>query len=247
MTPRPRKRPAAVAAAAPAAATERKVKPYFVQPDTKIGTLRRYLVAGLLVWVPLGVTLLIVAFLVDLMDQTLLLLPVSVQPEQVLGFRIPGLGLVLTAIVVLVTGMVVTNLFGKQLFTVGERLLARIPLVRSIYASVKQVTESLFSSGKSFRKVVLVEYPRRGIWSLAFQTGSGADEISRKTGQEIVNIFIPTTPNPTSGFFLMVPRADVIELDMTVDQGLKMLLSVGVVVPEARKEEIVRQHARQAS
>lgn len=210
-------------------------------------TLRRYLMAGLLVWVPLGVTLLIVAFLVDLMDQTLLLLPVAIQPEHLLGFRIPGLGLVLTAIVVLLTGMVVTNLFGKQLFIVGERLLARIPLVRSIYASVKQVTESMFSSGKSFRKVVLVEYPRRGMWSLAFQTGSGAGEISRKTGQEIVNIFIPTTPNPTSGFFLMAPRDDVIELDMTVDQGLKMLLSVGVVVPESKKDELINQHARQAS
>ncbi|BAV34550.1 membrane protein [Sulfuricaulis limicola] len=212
-----------------------------------MGALRRYLMAGLLVWVPLGVTLLIVAFLVDLMDQTLLLLPAVIQPEHLLGFRIPGLGLVLTAIVVLLTGMVVTNLFGMQLFTIGERLLQRIPLVRSIYASVKQVTESMFSSGKSFRKVVLVEYPRRGMWSLAFQTGSGADEISRKTGQEIVNIFIPTTPNPTSGFFLMVPRDDVIELDMSVDQGLKMLLSVGVVVPEGKKDEIIDQHARQAS
>jgi uncharacterized membrane protein len=212
-----------------------------------MAALRRYLMAGLLVWVPLGVTLLIVAFLVDLMDQTLLLLPTAIQPEHLLGFRIPGLGLVLTAIVVLVTGMVVTNLFGMQLFTIGERLLQRIPLVRSIYASVKQVTESMFSSGKSFRKVVLVEYPRKGMWSLAFQTGAGADEISRKTGQEIVNIFIPTTPNPTSGFFLMVPRDDVIELDMNVDQGLKMLLSVGVVVPEGQKDEIIHQHARRAS
>lgn len=200
-----------------------------------MGTLRRYLVAGLLVWVPLGVTLLIVAFLVDVMDQTLLLLPGSLQPEQLFGFRIPGLGLVLTAIVVLLTGMIVTNLFGKQLFTVGERILQRIPVVRSIYASVKQVTESMFSTGKSFRKVVLVEYPRRGMWSLAFQTGTGAEEIRDKTGQEIVNIFIPTTPNPTSGFFLMLPRQDVLELDMTVDQGLKLLLSVGVVVPEHNK------------
>lgn len=212
-----------------------------------MGTLRRYLMAGLLVWVPLGVTLLIVAFLVDLMDQTLLLLPVAIQPENLLGFRIPGLGLVLTAIVVLATGMIVTNLFGMQLFTIGERILQRIPLVRSIYASVKQVTESMFSSGKSFRKVVLVEYPRKGMWSLAFQTGTGANEISRKTGQDIVNIFIPTTPNPTSGFFLMVPRDDVIELEMSVDQGLKLLLSVGVVVPEHKKDEIVDQHARQVS
>jgi uncharacterized membrane protein len=223
------------------------VKPYFVRPDKKMATLRRYLVAGLLVWVPLGVTLLIVKFLVDLMDQTLLLLPVSIQPETLLGFRIPGLGLVLTAIIVLATGMIVTNLFGMQLFTIGERMLQRIPLVRSIYASVKQVTQSLFSSGKSFHKVVLVEYPRQGMWSLAFQTGAGADEVQSKTKQEIVNIFIPTTPNPTSGFFLMVPRADVIELDMTVDQGLKMLLSVGVVVPEHKKDALTGQRARQGS
>lgn len=212
-----------------------------------MAALRRYLMAGLLVWVPLGVTLLIVAFLVDLMDQTLLLLPASIQPENLLGFRIPGLGAVLTAVVVFVTGMIVTNLFGHQLFTIGENLLQRIPLVRSIYASVKQVTESMFSSGKSFRKVVLVEYPRHGMWSLAFQTGAGAAEVNRKTGREIVNIFIPTTPNPTSGFFLMVPREDVIELDMSVDQGLKMLLSVGVVVPENKKDEIIHQHARRAS
>ncbi len=212
-----------------------------------MATLRRYLVAGLLVWVPLGVTLLIVTFLVDLMDQTLLLLPQNIQPENLLGFRIPGLGAVLTAIIVLVTGVVVTNLFGMQLFTIGERLLQRIPLVRSIYASVKQVTESMFSSGKSFRKVVLVEYPRKSMWSLAFQTGSGAQEIAGKTGQDIVNVFIPTTPNPTSGFFLMVPRTDVIELDMSVDDGLKMLLSVGVVVPEHKKDKIIDQQAHRLS
>lgn len=209
-----------------------------------MATLRRYLVAGLLIWVPLGVTLLIVGFLVDLMDQTLLLLPESIQPENLLGYRIPGLGLVLTAVVVLVTGMIVTNLFGKQLITFGEQILRRIPVVRSIYGAVKQVTESMFSSGKSFRKVVLVEYPRKGMWSLAFQTGNGADEINDKTGHEVTNVFIPTTPNPTSGFFLMVPRAEVIELDMSIDDGLKMLLSVGVVVPARRKSGTAEQSAR---
>ena len=210
-----------------------------------MAALRRYLMAGLLVWVPLGVTLLIVAFLVDLMDQTLRLLPASIQPENILGFRIPGLGAVLTAVIVFVTGMIVTNLFGMQLFSIGERILQRIPLVRSIYASVKQVTESMFSSGKSFRKVVLVEYPRKGMWSLAFQTGNGAEEINDKTGHEVTNIFIPTTPNPTSGFFLMVPRAEVIELDMSIDDGLKMLLSVGVVVPARKKSGTAEQSAHQ--
>ncbi len=212
-----------------------------------MATLRRYLMAGLLVWVPLGVTLLIVAFLVDLMDQTLRLLPESLQPENILGFRIPGLGAVLTAVIVFVTGMIVTNLFGMQLFNIGERILQRIPLVRSIYASVKQVTESMFSSGKSFRKVVLVEYPRKGMWSLAFQTGTGAEEVRDKTGRDVTNVFIPTTPNPTSGFFLMVPREDVIELDMSVDDGLKMLLSVGVVVPEPKKDKVIDPRVRRLS
>ncbi len=212
-----------------------------------MATLRRYLMAGLLVWVPLGVTLLIVAFLVDLMDQTLRLLPENIQPENVLGFRIPGLGAVLTAVIVFVTGMIVTNLFGMQLFNIGERILQRIPLVRSIYASVKQVTESMFSSGKSFRKVVLVEYPRKGMWSLAFQTGTGAEEVRDKNGRDVTNVFIPTTPNPTSGFFLMVPREDVIELDMSIDDGLKMLLSVGVVVPEPKKDRATDPRVRRLS
>ncbi len=199
--------------------------------------MRRYLVAGLLVWVPVGVTILIIKFLVDLMDQTLLLLPAGIQPQHLLGFRIPGLGIVLTVVVVLVTGMVVTNLFGRQLIRLGERLLARIPVVRSIYSSVKQLTESLFSSGgKSFRKVVLVPYPHPGSWTMGFLTGVGAGEVRDRIGREVLNVFVPTTPNPTSGFFLIVPRQDVIELDMSVDDGLKMLLSVGVVQPQGKQQ-----------
>lgn len=198
--------------------------------------LRRYLVAGLLVWVPVGVTILIITFLVDLMDQTLLLLPASLQPANLLGFRIPGLGIVLTVAVVLVTGMIVTNLFGRQLMRLGERILARIPVVRSIYSSVKQLTETLFSnSGQSFRKVVLVPYPHPGSWTLGFLTGVGGDEVRERLGREVLNVFVPTTPNPTSGFFLIVPREDVVDLDMSVDDGLKMLLSVGVVQPRPRK------------
>lgn len=198
--------------------------------------MRRYLVAGLLVWVPVGVTILIIKFLVDLMDQTLLLLPASVQPANLLGFRIPGLGIVLTLVVVFVTGMVVTNLFGRQLMRIGELVLARIPVVRSIYSSVKQLTETLFSnSGQSFRKVVLVPYPHPGSWTMGFLTGVGSGEVRDRLGREVMNVFVPTTPNPTSGFFLIVPREDVVELDMSVDDGLKMLLSVGVVQPKPRK------------
>jgi uncharacterized membrane protein len=203
--------------------------------------LRRYLVAGLLVWVPLGVTLLIIGFLVDLMDQTLLLLPHAWQPEQIIGFRIPGLGFLLTFAVVLVTGVFVANLAGQQLLGLGEKLLGRIPLVRSIYGSVKQLTESMFTGGgKSFRKVLLVRYPHPGSWTLAFQTGEGSREIRDKTGREVVSVFVPTTPNPTSGFFLIVPRDEVIELDISVDEGLKMLLSVGVVAPEPARGATAR-------
>lgn len=198
--------------------------------------LRRYLVAGLLVWIPLGVTLLVITFLVDTMDGTLRLLPEAWRPEQLLGFRIPGLGALLTLAVVLVTGMIVSNLFGRELVRVWERVLNRIPLVRSIYSGVKQITESLFTSGaKSFRKVVLVPYPHPNSWTLAFLTGEGSPEARAKTGKELVSVFVPTTPNPTSGFFLMVPRETMVELDMSVDDGLKMLLSVGVVVPERKK------------
>jgi uncharacterized membrane protein len=207
--------------------------------------LRRYIVAGLLVWVPIGITVLIIKFLVDLMDQTLLLLPPDWRPEHLVGYRVPGLGLVLTVLVVIATGVVVTNLFGHHLVRVGERILNRIPLVRSIYGAAKQVTETLFKgTGKSFRKVVLVEYPRKGVWTLAFQTGEATKEMLTKTNNDLINIFVPTTPNPTSGFFLMLPRQDVIELDINVDDGLKMIISAGVVVPKDKKENLVQQHTR---
>lgn len=198
--------------------------------------MRRYLTAGLLVWVPLGVTILIIKFMVDLMDQSLLLLPPPYRPDALLGFHVPGIGVILTLVVVLGTGMVVANLFGRQLIDLGERLLARIPLVRSIYSGVKQLMETVFSNkGESFRKVVLVEYPRQGLWTVAFLTSETQGEAQRKTGHDVVNIYVPTTPNPTSGFFLIVPRKDIVELDMSVDEGLKMILSVGVVVPPPRK------------
>ncbi len=197
--------------------------------------LRRYLVAGLLVWVPLGVTVLVIKFLIDLMDRTLLLLPQAYRPESLLGFRIPGLGIVLTAIIVLGTGIVVVNLFGHKLISIWERLLARIPLVRSIYSGVKQVVETMLSSdGKSFSKVVLIEYPRRELWTLALVSGEGWRTAGDRIGEDMVSVFVPTTPNPTSGFFLMVPRKDTIELDISVDDGLKMIISAGVLLPEKR-------------
>ncbi len=214
-------------------------------PTRMMAALRRYLAAGLLIWVPLGVTLLIIKFLVDVMDQSLLLLPQALRPEVLFKVQIPGLGILLTAVIVIGTGMIVTNLFGQQLFHWGERLLNRIPLVGTIYGSVKKLTETIFSgSGKSFRRVVLVQYPRVGMWTLAFLTGNGAKEVDDLTGCATVNVFVPTTPNPTSGFMLVVPRAEVVELTMSVEEALRMILSVGAVVPEPRKEVIVGGRAK---
>jgi len=198
-----------------------------------IAALRRYIMAGLLVWLPLGVTILVVKMLVDLMDRSLLLLPLRYRPEQLLGMHIPGLGVIVAVVVVLGTGIIVANLFGRKLVAGWESLLARIPLVNSVYSAVKQIAETMFSAnGQSFRKVLLVEYPRKGLWTLAFQTGTEVGEAQRKTGREVINIYVPTTPNPTSGFFLMVPKEDVVELEMSVDEGLRMIISMGSVVPK---------------
>jgi len=200
--------------------------------------LRRYLIAGLLVWLPIGVTVLVVKLLVDLMDQTLVVLPEAYRPDHILGFHVPGLGVVLSVLVVLSTGVVMAHLFGQQLLSAWEAILKRIPLVRSIYSSVKQLSETLLSSGgQSFRKVLLIEYPRKGLWTLAFQTGTEIGEAQAKTGEEVINVYVPTTPNPTSGFFLMVPRHDAVELEMSVDEGLKMIISMGVVVPTWAQDE----------
>jgi uncharacterized membrane protein len=182
------------------------------------------------------VTVLVVQLFIDLLDGSMLLIPPQYHPEALFGFSIPGLGVLLSIIIILFTGMIAANFFGKQLVAAWESLLARIPLVRSVYSSVKQITETLFSSsGQSFRKVLLVEYPRREMWTLAFQTSTDIGEAQRKTGEDVVNVYVPTTPNPTSGFFIMIPKKDVIELEMSVDDGLKMLISMGVMVPDANK------------
>ncbi len=197
-----------------------------------MGRVRRYLTAGLLVWVPLGVTFLVIESLVDFADRLLQILPEEAQPNHWLGHDIPGLGVALVFITVLATGAVAANLVGQRLLGVGEALLARIPLVRSLYSGVKQLLESLMSgAGNSFRTVVLVPYPHPGCWTLAFLTGEGLPEAANAIGTELVSVFVPATPNPTSGFFLMVPRKDVVELQMSVDEGLRMILSMGMVVP----------------
>lgn len=201
-----------------------------------LAALRKYLIAGILVWLPLGVTVLVVKLFVDLTDQIMVLVPPAYHPEALLHISLPGVGIVLSLLIILVTGMVAANMFGRRLVAFWESLLARIPLVRSVYSAVKQLAETVFSpGGQSFRKVLLVEYPRRGLWTLAFQTGTESGEAQLKTGHDVINIYVPTTPNPTSGFFIMVPRDQVVELDMSVDEGLKMILSMGVVVPPAKK------------
>ncbi|MCW8906747.1 MAG: DUF502 domain-containing protein [Sedimenticola sp.] len=198
--------------------------------------LHRYLVAGLLVWVPLGITLLVVRLLVSWLDNSLLLLPEHYRPDNLLGFHIPGLGVVLSLLIVFATGVLAANLFGRSLVSIWEHLMARIPLVRSVYSGAKQLAETMFSeAGQSFRKVLLVEFPRKGLWTLAFQTGTDVGEAQRKTGRDVINVYVPTTPNPTGGYFVMVPREDVVELEMSVDEGLKMLMSMGAVVPRSLK------------
>lgn len=195
--------------------------------------VRRYLIAGLLVWLPLGITVLAVNFLVKLFDGTLMWLPEAYRPSALLGYDIPGMGLILSVVVIFFTGMLVTNYLGRQIMRLWESFLERIPLVRTLYAGVKQIAEALFGNGtQSFQKVYLIEYPRKGLWTLAFQTSLGLGEAQCKAGgEEIVNLFVPTTPNPTSGFFIMCMQDDLIELEMSVDEALKMVISGGVVVP----------------
>jgi len=201
--------------------------------------LRRYLIAGLLVWLPIGATVLVFSVLFDLIDRLLLLLPPPLRPEQLLGLRIPGLGLILAVIVLLVTGMLAANLFGRRLVKSYESLLGRIPLVRGVYSSFKSFAEVVFSeSDSSFKKVLLIEYPRPGLYSLAFQTSENPEEVQSRTGDTIVTVFLPTTPNPTSGFMLFVPRKSVTELDMSVEEALKMIISLGVVLPRWRGARI---------
>jgi uncharacterized membrane protein len=198
--------------------------------------VKRYLVAGLLIWVPLVITVWVLNFLVSTLDQSLLLLPEAWQPQRLLGVYIPGLGVLLTLIVVLATGMFAANILGQRLVLLWEALLSRIPFVKSIYSSVKQVSDTLFSSsGQAFRKALLVQYPRQGAWTIAFLTGQPGGNVTSHLPGDYVSVYVPTTPNPTSGFFLMMPREDVIELDMSVDAALKYIISMGVVPPDSVK------------
>jgi uncharacterized membrane protein len=204
--------------------------------------MKKYFITGLLIWVPLAITVWVLHLIVSTMDQSLLLLPAALRPENLFGFRVPGMGVILTLLVVVLTGLLTANIIGQRLLLFWEGVLSRIPIVKSIYYSVKQVSDTLFSSsGVAFRKALLVQYPRQGIWTIAFLTGQPGGEAARHLGGEFVSVYVPTTPNPTSGFFLMVPRADVIELDMSVDEALKYIISMGVVGPAAAPQRTQRQ------
>jgi uncharacterized membrane protein len=195
-------------------------------------TLRRYFVAGLLVWIPLGITLWVLKIIVGLMDETLLLLPAAWQTEALLGFHVPGLGIILTLAIIVFTGALAANFFGRKLLALGDNILTRIPIVRSIYGGVKQISDTLFSpEGKAFRRAVLVRYPHPGAWTVALVTGTPQHEVAGILGREQISVFVPTTPNITAGFFLIVPRSETIELDMTVDAALKYIISMGVAEP----------------
>lgn len=201
-------------------------------------SLRSYLLAGVVVWLPIIATFVILRFLVDLLDQTIALLPRAYQPEQLIGISMPGFGVVLSLTILLITGIIATNILGQKLVRVSEAVLDKIPLVRTIYNAAKQMIQAIFATNSlAFRKVLMVEYPRKGMWSIAFQTGAATSEIAKNTNAEMVSIFIPTTPNPTSGFLMMVPKDDVVELAMTTDEALKFVISLGVMHPQAALEK----------
>lgn len=195
-------------------------------------SIRRYLLAGLIVWLPILATFGILSFIIELLDKSIALLPNSYQPEQFLGFKLPGLGVVISLVLLFFTGLFATNFLGQRLVVWSESVLDKIPLVRSIYNTSKQVIQAIFgTNSQAFRKVLLVEYPRKGMWSMAFQTGVSNSIVNKHVGSEMVSIFIPTTPNPTSGFLMMVPKSDVLELSMTIDEALKFIISLGMMQP----------------
>ena len=196
------------------------------------GRLKKYFITGLLIWIPLIITLWVLKVIFDTLDASLLLMPVSFQTESWLGVHIPGLGAVLTLVIVLLTGIFATNFFGAQLVQLWHDVLNRIPVVNSIYSSVKQISDTLFSSsGQAFRKALLVQWPHEGMWTIAFLTGTPGGDVLNHLPPDCLSVYVPTTPNPTGGYFVIVQRSKVIELDMTVDQALKYIISMGVVPP----------------
>jgi uncharacterized membrane protein len=195
--------------------------------------MKKYFITGLLIWIPIVVTIWVLKFIFDFLDQSLLLLPVAFQTESWLGVHIPGLGAILTVAVVFATGFLATNFVGAKLIELWHDVLNRIPVVNSIYSSVKQISDTLFSSsGQAFSKAVLVQWPHEGAWTIAFLTGTPGGDVVKHVPPDCLSVYVPTTPNPTGGYFIIVKRSDLVELDMTVDQALKYVISMGVVPPQ---------------
>ena len=197
-----------------------------------MGSIRRWLLAGLLVLVPLAITLAVLNWIVATLDQTLLILPGAWHPDRLLGFHLPGFGVLLTFVIVLVIGALASNFLGKKLLIFGNAVLRRIPIVRSIYSSVKQVSDTLFSeNGNAFRQALLVQWPREGVWTIGFLTGRPGGDVVNHLPGDYLSVYVPTTPNPTGGYFVMLKKTDCIELKMSVDEALTYVISMGVVVP----------------
>ena len=198
-----------------------------------MSALRRWFLAGLLVIVPVAVTAAVLQWVIGTLDSTLQILPEDWHPDRLLGYHIPGFGVLLTLGILLIVGAVVSNIVGRQLVTLGDRLVTRIPVVRSIYSSVKQVSDTLFSpGGNAFRTAVLVQWPRPDVWTIGFVTGTPGGDVTNYLVGDYVSVYVPTTPNPTGGYFVMLRKSDCIELKMTVDEALKYVISMGVVSPK---------------
>jgi uncharacterized membrane protein len=194
--------------------------------------LRNHLIAGLLIWIPVMVTVWVIRFLSRILDQSLVLLPPPWRPEALVGQYVPGVGIILSFILLLVTGVVVRNLFGGRIVLGFENLVRRIPVIGAVYAGAKTFSETVLTDkGKSFKQVVMVEFPRQGAWSIGFLMAENFDEIRAKTGEDMVNVFVPTTPNPTTGFLIAVNRREVVFMDMSVDDAFKMIFTLGVIAP----------------
>lgn len=223
------------------------LQPGQAAPKKKGSPFRRYLVAGVLVWLPILATLWVVTFLFHLADKTLLLfpLPSGYQPEGLMSLALPALGAVFVLVVLLLTGLLGTNLIGRRLLVWGEELLVHIPIVGSVYGGVKSFAESVFSQSSSFRRVVMVEYPREGIWSLGFLTAEDVPEVSEKTGEPHACVYLSAALNATGGYLAILPRRQIVELDMSVDAAMKMIITCGVVVPPApdHKRELAKPAA----
>lgn len=206
-------------------------------------TLRRYFISGLLVWLPILITVFALRFLLGLLDGLYSNIPARFHFDYIFGVNIPGLEIIVLILIVLITGVFAANYFGKKLVKFGDFIIGKIPLVRTIYLGVKQILDTIFSSkGKAFRNVMLVEYPRKGLWTIAFQTSEASKTFRDGIGDEdIVTLFLPTTPNPTSGFLLMAPRKDIIDLDISVDQAMKFVISLGVVQPTSDPDRLVEK------